>query len=234
MSILIREDTDMAGYGMIAAVEMQAVKERYGDALKSYQLAGREAGDYLIGGKTVTVVHSGAGEIAAAAAAQALIDKGAEVILNFGVVGALTPEAEASRLCVVDRIIHYDFDTSEADHSGVGRYLELPSVWIPTDDHLRDAALSAYPQMKTVNCASGDKFIGDPDKKRKLAEEFHCDICEMESAGIALTCWRNNVPCLLIKMVSDGIEGGAEEFYVTFRTASAKALEVMEEVLKNL
>ncbi len=224
----------MAGYGMIVAVEMQAVRERYGDALKSYKLAGREAGDYLIGGKTVSVVNSGPGEIAAASAAQALIDNGAEAILNFGVVGALTPEAESSRLCAVDRVIHYDFDTSEADQSEVGRYLELPSVWIPTDDHLRDAALSAYPQMNTVNCASGDKFIGDPDKKRKLAEAFHCDICEMESAGIALTCLRNNVPCLMIKMVSDGIEGGAEEFYATFRTASAKALEVMEAVLKSL
>ncbi len=224
----------MAGYGMIVAVEMQAVRERYGDALRSYILAGREAGDYLIGGKTVSVVHSGAGEIAAASAAQALIDNGAEVILNFGVVGALTPEAETSRLCVVDRIIHYDFDTSEADHAGVGRYHELPSVWIPTDDRLRNAALSAHPQMNVVNCASGDKFIGDPDKKRKLAGEFHCDICEMESAGIALTCLRNDVPCLLIKMVSDGIEGGAEEFYAELRSASARALEVMEEVLKNM
>ncbi len=228
------EAADMADYGMIAAVEIHAVKERYGNALKSYKLAGREAGDYLIGGKTVTVVHSGAGEIAAAAAAQALIDNGAEVILNFGVVGALTHKAETSRLCVVDRIIHYDFDTSEADHSETGRYLELPSVWIPTDDRLRAAALSAYPQMNVVNCASADKFIGDPDKKRKLAEDFHCDICEMESAGIALTCWRNDVPCLLIKMVSDGIEGGAAEFFETFRTASAKALEVMEAVLISL
>lgn len=224
----------MADYGMIVAVEMQAVRERYGDALKSYKLAGQEAGDYLIGGKTVSVVHSGAGEIAAAAATQALIDSGAEVILNFGVVGALTPEAETSRLCVVSRIIHYDFDTSEVDDCAVGRYLELPSVWITTDDGLRAAALAAYPQMNTVDCASADKFIANPDKKRKLAEEFHCDICEMESAGIALTCLRNNVPCLLIKMVSDGIEGGAEEFFATFRTASARALQVMEEVLKNI
>ncbi len=224
----------MADYGMIVAVEMQAVRERYGDALKSYRLAGQEAGDYQIGGKTVSIVHSGAGEIAAAAAAQALIDNGAEVILNFGVVGALTPEAETSRLCVVNRIIHYDFDTSEVDDCAVGRYLELPSVWITTDDHLRAAALAAYPQMNTVDCASADKFIANPDKKRKLAEEFHCDICEMESAGIALTCLRNNIPCLLIKMVSDGIEGGAEEFFATFRTASATALEVMEEVLKNM
>ena len=38
-----------------------------------------------------------------------------DLIVNFGVVGGLTPEMELAKTCIVESVIHYDFDTSEAD-----------------------------------------------------------------------------------------------------------------------
>lgn len=224
----------MERIGMVVAVEMKAVQEKYGDALRSYRLGGFAAGDYRIAGKDVIILHSGAGEIAAAAAVQALIGAGCRMILNFGVVGGLTDEMSDTRLCVVEKVVHYDFDTSEADDVETGRYLELPDVWIPADRFLLEKAVLAEPSLKPVSCASGDKFIGDPEKKRDLARRFHCDICEMESAGIALTCYRNQVPCLMIKMVADSVEGGADEYYETLLSASLTALNVIETVLASI
>ncbi len=220
--------------GMIVAVEMKAVQQKYGDPVRSYRLGGFDAGDYRIAGKEVIILHSGAGEIAAAAAAQALICSGCRMILNFGVVGALTEEMSKTRLCAVEKVIHYDFDTSEVDDVETGRYLELPDVYIPADRFLLEKALQAEPSLKPVSCASGDKFIGDPEKKKELARRFRCDICEMESAGIALTCHRNQVPCLMIKMVSDSVEGGAEEFRETLLSASLTALGTIEKVLASI
>ena len=224
----------MEKIGMVVAVEMKAVQEKYGDALRTYRLGGFDAGDYKIAGKPVIILHSGAGEIAAAAATQALIDSGCGLILNFGVVGGLTDEISKTRLCVVEKVVHYDFDTTEVDDVETGRYLELPDIYIPADRELLEKAVQAEPSLAVVTCASADKFIGDPEKKRNLAKRFRCEICEMEGAGIALTCYRNKVPCLMIKMVSDSVEGGANEFVETLFSASLTALNAIETVLGSI
>ena len=67
-----------------------------------------------------------------------------------------------------------------------------------------------------------------------MAECFDADICEMEAAGIVLTCDRNKVPCLMIKMVADGITGGAEEYHKESLNAAKKCLDVFERVIDIL
>lgn len=89
-------------------------------------------------------------------------------------------------------------------------------------------------QISAVVCASGDKFIADSEQKIKVHEMFDADICEMEVAGIVLTSNRNQVPCMLIKCVSDGIEGGFEEFQETMDTAADLCLEVVEKIVAGM
>ena len=55
----------------------------------------------------------------------------------------------------------------------------------------------------------------------------------MEAAGIVITCDRNGVPCLLIKMVADGLFGEKEEYYSTFTETSDKALDVLGKILEE-
>ena len=94
--------------------------------------------------------------------------------------------------------------------------------------------MTLHPELVPVICASGDKFIADPAKKAELNSQFGAKICEMEAAGIVLICNRNNVPCLLIKSVSDSIEGGAEEFRNTINEAAAMCLDIADEIIKSL
>ena len=56
----------------------------------------------------------------------------------------------------------------------------------------------------------------------------------MEAAGILLTCNRNNVPCMLIKIVSDGITGGAEEFFDTLDLAADICLNVVSDMIERI
>ena len=56
----------------------------------------------------------------------------------------------------------------------------------------------------------------------------------MEAAGILLTCNRNQIPCLLIKMVVDGINGGAKEFFDEFEAASDFCLDVLDQIVKEM
>lgn len=221
--------------GMIVAVEIAAAESRYGSKLKKLDCRGFDVRCVHGEKYDLYIVNCGAGEIAAAAAAQLLISAfNVDMIVNFGVVGGLTPEMRVAKLCVVEKVVHYDFDTSECDSFAKAQYADYPSPYIPADERLLAAALTAEPELKRVICASGDKFISSADKKRSLNEEYSADICEMEAAGIVLTCNRNGVPCLLIKAVSDAIDGGAEEFSREIDRCARICLETLDRVVSLL
>lgn len=220
--------------GMVVAVEMAALKRKYGEPAEVYHDGVYTVMRYEVGRYELFVLSSGAGEIAAAAGTQYLITKyGVEMILNYGLVGALTEEISEKKICIVKAVCHYPFDLSEIDHVEKGRYTEFPDRYIETSRELREEALRIYPDLPEVICASGDRFVGNEADKRALHEEFGADICEMEAAGIILTCVRNNIPVMSVKMVSDSVHGGAEEFYRTFEEASDVCVDVLDHILKG-
>ena len=174
------------------------------------------------------------GMIAAAMSTQFLISQfKVNFIVNFGVVGGLTHEMALARTCIVESVVHYDFDTSEADVCGVGRHIEYPSIYISTTKEIVDKALEIEPLLKKVICASGNKFIASKEKKEELHNSFNADICEMEAAGIILTCNKNKIPCLLIKTVSDSIVGGVSEFKNAINESARICMEKTNKILNN-
>ena len=225
----------MKTIGMLVAVEMGAVLSRYGTAKKTETRSGFEVYTYDMHGYTLHVMHSGAGEIAAAAATQLLIDRyGAELIVNFGVVGGLTAEMAQTKTCVVEKVVHYDFDTSAYDGTKPGQYAEYPDEFLPATPELIERAVQIAPELKKVVCASADKFVDGPEAKGALHEKYGADICEMEAAAVVLTCNRAKVPCLLIKTVSDGLMGGAEDFGTALQHTSELCLEVADRIIREI
>ena len=225
----------MKKIGMIVAVEMDAVLSRFGDPKGKERRGGFTVYHYENETYGLSVVSSGAGEIAAAAAAELLIAVyEVSLLVNFGVVGGLTEEMTMARTVVVEKVVHTDFDTHDWDGCEIGRYAAYPTRYVPADPELVKKALEAAPELIPVTCASADKFIGREDRKRALHGEFAADICEMEAAGILLTANRAGVPCLLIKAVSDGITGGAEEFEREIRHSSEVCLEVTDRIIRTL
>ena len=225
----------MKNIGLLVAVEMGAVLSRYGAPQETQHIDGFEVLRYENESYTVYAVNAGAGEIAAAAAAQLLISAfHVDLVVNFGVVGALTPEMTLARTCVVEAVVHYDFDVSEWVNIEIGRYLQYPTPYIPTTPALVDRACAIEPSLRRVVCASADKFIGTEEKKRALHERWHADICEMEAAGIVLTCARRGVPCLLIKTVSDALGGGAEEFNRELNRSAGICLAIADKIIREL
>lgn len=160
------------------------------------------------------------GEIAAAAACQLLITKyGVDCILNFGVVGALTRDVALTDYVLVGDVVHYDMDTSQIDDWPKAYYAYFDGISIACSEKLlgKAKAITNYP---IVRCASADKFVGDATQKSQLNAEYGANICDMESAGILFTCKFNNVPCLMVKCISDSLFGGKEEYKVTVLRAT--------------
>ena len=224
----------MKTIGMIVAVEMDAVLSRYGRAERVEMRGGFEVHRYENADYTLCIVSAGAGELAAAAATELLIAVyGAELIVNVGVVGGLTEGMALARTVVVESVVHYDFDTSAWDGCEIGRYAAFPTPRIPTTPELVERSCALFPELRRVVCASADKFVGSAEKKRELHERFGADICEMEAAGVVLTCRRAGVPCLAIKTVSDGITGGAEEFSKELTRSAEICLAITDEIIRR-
>ncbi len=225
----------MKTIGMIVAVEMDAVLAKYGKAAGVEMRGGFEVHRYEGEGFRLFIVSAGAGELAAAAATELLIaGYGAEMVVNFGVVGGLTEDMALARTVVVESVVHYDFDTSAWDGCEVGRYAAYPTPRIPTTPALVDRACALFPELRRVVCASADKFVAGAEAKKVLHERFGAEICEMEAAGVVLSCNRAGVPCLVIKTVSDGITGGAEEFARELTRSAEICLAITDEIIRVL
>ncbi|MBQ7165095.1 MAG: 5'-methylthioadenosine/S-adenosylhomocysteine nucleosidase [Clostridia bacterium] len=226
----------MKKIGLIAAMngELNALLEKTGELKEITDRYGKKILYTEYGDKEIYLSESGVGEILAAGAAQRLISAyGVEAIINFGVCGSLKPRHSLKKTVIVKGVAHYEFDTSALDGCEAGKYDFLPSVIIPTDEDLIRAALSINPSLEQVICASGNKFVEDKNFKSYLRETFNADVCEMEAAGIALTCHANGVPCLMVKAVSDG-EGGAAEFEATVYEASRVYTDLVMNLIKIL
>ena len=220
--------------GVMVAVEIDAVLKKYGTPAREEVMGGFPVRVYVNDSYEMYVIHSGAGELSAAAATQVLISLcSVDLIVNFGVVGGLTPEMAMSSSCIIERVVHYEMDTSALDGYEVGRYGCYPDVFIPIDRKLVEKALEIAPELKPVTCASGDKFVADPAKKNALHEQFGADICEMEAAAVALTCDRCGVPCIFIKTLSDSITGGAEEFTKQLEITSDICMSIADRIIQE-
>lgn len=196
--------------------------------------AGRTVYRTRMEGHDICAVRSGYGEIDAAAAAMLLIAKfGCEMILNFGVTGALDPELKVEDLFVVEKTCHYDYDVSPIDPVRKHQYEEYADEFIPLDAELVKLVRKILPEVRVTADASGDRFVERREDKLELAA-LGCQICDMEAAAIARTCERSGVRCLSIKCISDTFEGDGGDFNTNVRRSADKAFRAIREVLKAL
>ena len=177
----------MRKIGILVAVEDEALEWKFGKGKRLDDLFKTTV--YNTRGYTMYAVHSGAGEIFAAAATQRMIDCfSVDTVVNFGIAGACAEELKDGGLCIVRDVVHYQHDVSEVDQVETGRYSEFESVQIHADISLIEKASSALPDASIVVCASGDKFVAKPYEKLSLSKNFGAAICDMEAAGVLGNC----------------------------------------------
>lgn len=220
--------------GIVIAVEKELVsflKSSYEIELKSNKNI--QYYKTKVNDNEVYAIKSGCGLIDAAAATQFLISVlDVELILNFGVTGALDPSLKVSDLFVVNKCLNYDFDTSCVDPVRKHQYMEFEDEFMPLDRQLIKF-VKGIRDIKEVNCASGDQFVEDKKEKEKRFA-LNCQICDMELAAIVRVCLLNNVKCLSIKCISDAYDGDGSDFITNVRISSDKAFNLISEILTKL
>jgi adenosylhomocysteine nucleosidase len=69
--------------------------------------------------------------------------------------------------------------------------------------------------------ASGDLFVAEKCAKDRIIERTNAICTEMEGAAIAQTAYRNGVPFVIIRAISDKADNSAEMDYPTFERIAA-------------
>ncbi len=188
----------------------------------------------IIGGNEVYAIKSGWGLIDAAMATQYIIDTyDVEIILNFGVTGALDPSLKVSDLFYVSKCINYDFDTSTIDDVVKHQYGNMKDMYVYLDQGLIDIIKTLAPDIKEAVDASGDMFVEKTeDKEARFA--LGCNICDMEIVAISRVCWLNDVKCLSIKCISDEYDGDGSDFEKNVHASAQKAFTLIESFLHSI
>ena len=186
----------------------------------------------LMPGNSLHLILGGLGEIASASSTQYLIDHfRVDRIINYGVVGGLSEEHTERKVGIVTSVVHYDFDISFGSEYKVGEYPKWGIFQTPIAPAIPEEFTK---DLNHFVCASADKIVGGGEPKRRLREQFGADICEMEAAGILITCNRNNIPCTLIKAISDGVDGDVEAFDNHASAAAKNCVELIAELVQKI
>lgn len=146
---------DRIRIGMVVAVEINSLIMAYGPPKETTVRAGFKVLTYEHERCDIFAISSGAGEICAAAATQLLVTAfDVDMILNFGVVGALTEDMKAADLCIVDRVVHYTFDAGAWLGLPLGQYPDESSIYQCTNAELAAAAKRVLPHAPFVTLST--------------------------------------------------------------------------------
>ena len=229
--------------GIIGAmsIEIEALKERMSDT-RAVEKAGMTFHEGLLEGVSAVLVVGGVGKVNAAMCAQILCDGfGVTHIINTGVAGSLCNDLDIGDFVISTKAIYHDFTCQVLNPLYVvGQVPGLSVRYFPADDILIACAYDAAQQVHAGHAsrgivASGDQFVCSKEQKAKIVEDTGAICTEMEGAAIAHTAWRNGIPFVVIRAISDKADDSAEMDYPTFEAIAAKrSTELTVQMVRSM
>ena len=231
----------MTKLGIIGAME-QEVETLLGlmEHKQQTQKAGSRFVDGVLEGLNVTVVQCGVGKVNAALCAQVLCDCfGVTHLVNTGIAGSLCPELDIGDLVVSQDAMYHDVDAVAFGYP-MGKVPGMDVTAFPADETLMGYAFAAAEAVnpghtKIGRVASGDQFVASRQVKDKIIDLTKALCTEMEGAAIAQTAYRNGLPFVILRAISDKADDSAEMDYPSFeRIAAHRCAAVTTELARRL
>lgn len=229
----------MKKLGIIGAmtVEVETLKAQM-QGLSVTKRAGMEFYEGKLEGLDVVVVVCGVGKVNAALCVQVLCDcYQVTHIVNTGVAGSLDNALDIGDLVISKDAMYHDFDCHPInDNYAVGQVPGISVLAFPADPMLMDAALDAAEAVQPGHnrigrIASGDQFICGAEQKEYIIRHTGALCTEMEGAAISHAAWRNGIPFVVIRAISDKADASAEMDYPTFEAIAAKRCAAVTQTL---
>ena len=179
-------------------------------------------------GKDVLLCVCGVGKVNAAAGTCAVLEKGADVVLNFGVAGGLDSRTQLTEVYLIEKAVQYDFDITQLEGGEIGTLDGEAENFLPlyTPDALD------YPRRAL---GTGDRFNDSP-ADHDLLIRLGAHIRDMEGAAIAQVCKYAGVPLVSVKAISDIYGAGSTtlQFENNLARANLSLKAFMQEIIGAL
>lgn len=186
-----------------------------------------------IEGTDCVVARCGVGKVAAAVCTQTMILRYApKAVLNVGVAGGTGRGVRIGDVVISSALVQHDMDTTAlGDPKG---FLSGPNVVaIPASGALADRAVSCAgrifgpERVHTGVIATGDQFVCDSARLKRIAEEFGALACEMEGGSVAQVCYLNRTDFAVVRAISDNADEQAAADFTEFAKRSARELAAL-------
>ena len=176
---------------------------------------------------SLILFHGGWGKISAAASCQYAIDRWKpKLLVILGTCGGFKGEIEPGVIVLVERTIIYDiFEQMGDTDAHIAHYTtELDLSW------LREP----YPQEVLKGLlVSGDRDL-HPVDINGLKRRFGAIAGDWESGAIAFVARRNEIPCLILRGVSDIVSEKGGEAYEDISLFEESANQILSNLLSTL
>ncbi len=188
-----------------------------------------------LGKYKIILSKSGVGKVAAATTTQYIIDKYKPMyIINIGIAGSLSPNLKAGDTIIAEKMVQHDFDvTAFGNPKGyIDNGIEPNKPTFFYSDKTLINKFSKNNPIKLITVATGDIFVTDTKLKQNIKKEFGAKAVDMESAAIAQTANKNNIPVIVIKTISDGINDSTNEYNKNKQTLAQNPALAIIDILK--
>lgn len=225
--------------GIIGAmdVEVATLKEAMTEKTET-MVAGSVYCEGILEGLPVVVVQCGVGKVNAALCVQALCDQFSVThVVNTGIAGSLDAELDIGDFVISRDAVYHDFDCHILNPAYVvGQVPGLPVRAFPADENLVKLAYAAADSLcpghaKIGTVASGDQFVCSKAQKAQIVADTGALCTEMEGAAIAHGAWKNGVPYVVIRAISDKADDSAEMDYPSFEAIAAKRCALVTQAM---
>ena len=180
-----------------------------------------------IGKLNVGFLHGGWGKVAAAGSAQYAIDRWhPQRLINLGTCGGFAGQIERGAVILAEKTIIYDIIEQMTDQdNAIAHYAcDFDLSWVPNP-----------PPQPVVRgtLVSADRDIV-PEDIPDLIEKFNAPAGDWESGAIAWVAKRNNLPCLILRGVSDLVDPSAGEAYGNYAFFEEQTRSIMDNFVQHL
>jgi adenosylhomocysteine nucleosidase len=190
------------------------------------EIGGRVYTSGIIQDENVVVVFSRWGKVAAASTVTTLIELfHVDEIVFTGIAGGIHSDLNVGDIVIASSCVFHDMDTRPLNERFVVPLINQKFFELSTSDHIIERLKSKFinenveeivssqwmnffnlNNVKVVNrpIASGDQFINSEEARNDLLLNLPEVACvEMEGAAVAQVCFEHNVPCVIIRTISD-------------------------------
>jgi adenosylhomocysteine nucleosidase len=207
--------------------------------------------------QNVVIAKTGVGKVNAAMTATLMTEHfHPNCVIFTGVAGGLNPDLQIGDIVIAQKTAQHDLgrlESVEIENTGVRNPINgrRNPVFFPADPGLlriTETALEGielnpfqtpqgqrHPRIIRGTVVTGDVFVASDAKKTALHKNLGADAVEMEGAAVAQICWQHNVPCLVIRSLSDNAGANAsEDFKKYYKIAARNSAAIVTRIVSEL